>query len=75
MGNFSVEVRSGEPFEKALRRFTSKTRKTGLLRDLKNGVSTPNPLSTRRSFARRASADSRRPPGWSRPVSHGGAMR
>ena len=36
MGNFSVEVRSNEPFEKALRRFTSKTRKTGLLRDIKN---------------------------------------
>ena len=35
MSNFSVEVRSDEPFEKALRRFTSKTRKTGLLRDLK----------------------------------------
>ena len=35
MGNFSVEVRSNEPFEKALRRFTCKTRKTGLLRDLK----------------------------------------
>ena len=35
MGNFSVEVRSDEPFEKALRRFTSKTRKAGLLRDLK----------------------------------------
>ena len=35
MGNFSVEVRSDEPFEKALRRVTSKTRKTGLLRDLK----------------------------------------
>ena len=36
MGNFSVELRSDEPFEKALRRFTSKTRKAGLLRDLKN---------------------------------------
>ena len=35
MRNFSVEVRSDEPFEKALRRFTSKTRKAGLLRDLK----------------------------------------
>ena len=35
MSNFSVEVRSDEPFEKALRRFTSKTRKAGLLRDLK----------------------------------------
>ena len=35
MGNFSVEVRSDAPFEKALRRFTSKTRKAGLLRDLK----------------------------------------
>ncbi|MXX36665.1 MAG: 30S ribosomal protein S21 [Gemmatimonadetes bacterium] len=30
MSNFSVEVRSDEPFEKALRRFTSKTRKAGL---------------------------------------------
>ena len=35
MSNFSVEVRTDEPFEKALRRFTSKTRKAGLLRDLK----------------------------------------
>ena len=35
MNNFSVEIRSDEPFEKALRRFTSKTRKAGLLRDLK----------------------------------------
>ena len=35
MSNFSVEVRSDEPFEKALRRFTSKTRRAGLLRDLK----------------------------------------
>ena len=35
MSNFSVEIRSDEPFEKALRRFTSKTRKAGLLRDLK----------------------------------------
>ncbi len=35
MSNFSVEVRTDEPFEKALRRFTSKTRRAGLLRDLK----------------------------------------
>ena len=35
MSNFSVEIRADEPFEKALRRFTSKTRKAGLLRDLK----------------------------------------
>ena len=33
--NFSVEVRRDEPFEKALRRFTSKMRKTGLKQDLK----------------------------------------
>lgn len=35
MSNFSVEVRSGEPFEKALRRFSSKMRKNGILQDLK----------------------------------------
>ena len=35
MSNFSVEVRTDEPFEKALRRFTSKTRRAWLLRDLK----------------------------------------
>ena len=33
--NFSVEVRRDEPFEKALRRFSSKMRKTGLKQDLK----------------------------------------
>ena len=35
MANFSVEVYSDEPFERALRRFSVKTKKTGLLRDLK----------------------------------------
>ncbi|MSR84173.1 MAG: 30S ribosomal protein S21 [Candidatus Latescibacteria bacterium] len=35
MINFSVEVYADEPFEKALRRFSVKTKKTGLLRDLK----------------------------------------
>lgn len=35
MVNFSVEVYADEPFEKALRRFSVKTKKTGLLRDLK----------------------------------------
>ena len=35
MVNFSVEVYGDEPFEKALRRFSVKTKKTGLMRDLK----------------------------------------
>ena len=35
MPNFSVELQSDEPFEKALRRFSVKTKKTGLMRDLK----------------------------------------
>ena len=35
MPNFSVEVQSDEPFEKALRRFSVKTKKCGLMRDLK----------------------------------------
>lgn len=33
--NFSVELGTGEPFERALRRFTSKMRKTGLKQNLK----------------------------------------
>jgi len=35
MVNFSVEVYDDEPFEKALRRFSVKTKKAGLMRDLK----------------------------------------
>jgi small subunit ribosomal protein S21 len=35
MVNFSVEVHDNEPFERALRRFTTKTKKAGVLRDLK----------------------------------------
>ena len=35
MVNFSVEVFDGEPFERALRRFSVKTKKSGVLRDLK----------------------------------------
>ena len=35
MSNFSVEIRSDEPFEKALRRFSAKLRKTGVLQVLK----------------------------------------
>jgi small subunit ribosomal protein S21 len=35
MSNFSVEIKAGEPFEKALRRFSSKMRKNGVLQDLK----------------------------------------
>ncbi len=33
--NFSVEIRGGEPFEKTLRRFSAKLRKTGVLQDIK----------------------------------------
>ena len=36
MGSFCAEVRSDEPFEKALGRFMFKTHKAGLLRHLKN---------------------------------------
>lgn len=35
MPNFSVEIQDDEHFEKALRRFTVKTKKCGLMRDLK----------------------------------------
>lgn len=35
MVNFSVEIDTNEPFEKALRRFSNKTKKAGVLRDLK----------------------------------------
>ncbi|MEE2658488.1 MAG: 30S ribosomal protein S21 [Candidatus Latescibacterota bacterium] len=35
MVNFSVELSEDEPFERALRRFSSKTKRTGLMRDLK----------------------------------------
>ena len=33
--NFSVELSDDEPFERALRRFSSKTKRTGLMRDIK----------------------------------------
>ena len=35
MANFSTEVYNQESFEQALRRFSSKTRKSGVLRELK----------------------------------------
>ena len=35
MNNFSIEVYNQESFEQALRRFSSKTRKSGVLRELK----------------------------------------
>ena len=35
MANFSIMVSDEEPFEKALRRFSVKTKKSGLMRDLK----------------------------------------
>lgn len=35
MTNFSIEVFNQESFEQALRRFSSKTRKSGVLRELK----------------------------------------
>ena len=35
MTNFSIEVYNQESFEQALRRFSSKTRKSGVLRELK----------------------------------------
>ena len=61
MGNFSVEVRSNEPFEKALRRFTSKTRKTGLLRDLKK----------RRFYTQTLRAEEDQPPKEHSPTAEG----
>ena len=33
--NFSVELSADEPFERALRRFSSKAKRTGLIRDIK----------------------------------------
>ena len=56
MGNFSVEVRSDEPFEKALRRVTSKTRKTGLLRDLKKRRFYTKPSVQKKSIRRQQKA-------------------
>ena len=35
MPNFSIEVFNQESFEQALRRFSTKTRKSGILRELK----------------------------------------
>ena len=35
MANFTVSVRNHEPFEKVLRRFSTKTRKSGVLRMIK----------------------------------------
>jgi small subunit ribosomal protein S21 len=35
MPNFTIQVNDYEPFEKALRRFSVKTRKSGILRELK----------------------------------------
>ena len=35
MTNFSIEVSDQEPFERALRRFSIKTKKSGILREVK----------------------------------------
>ena len=35
MTNFSIEIYDQEPFERALRRFSIKTKKSGILRDVK----------------------------------------
>ena len=35
MTNFSIEIHDQEPFERALRRFSIKTKKSGILRDVK----------------------------------------
>lgn len=35
MINFSIEVYDLEPFERALRRFSTKTKKSGILREIK----------------------------------------
>lgn len=36
LASFSVIVSSQEPFERALRRFSTKTKKTGILREIKS---------------------------------------
>jgi len=62
MANFSVEVDGQYAFEKALRRFTSKTRKSGLLREIKRRrfytkPSVQKALDRARSVRRQQKAD------------------
>ena len=62
MANFSVEVHSDEPFEKALRRFSVKTKKTGIMRDLKRKrfytkPSVQKKLDLQKSIRRRKKAE------------------
>ena len=78
MGNFSVEVRSDEPFEKALRRFTSKTRKAGLLRDLKKRrfytkPSVQKKINRQKSIRRQQKAARMLEPGFVKGGARGGA--
>ena len=62
MVNFSVELSDDEPFERALRRFTSKTKRTGLMRDLKRKrfftkPSVQKKLDLQKSIRRRKKAE------------------
>jgi small subunit ribosomal protein S21 len=60
--NFSVELSDDEPFERALRRFSSKTKRTGLMRDLKRKrfytkPSVQKKLDLQKSIRRRKKAE------------------
>jgi|GEM_PF-446546 small subunit ribosomal protein S21 len=60
--NFSVELSDGEPFERALRRFSSKLKRTGLLRDIKRKrfytkPSVQKKLDLQKSIRRRKKAE------------------
>jgi small subunit ribosomal protein S21 len=60
--NFSVELSDDEPFERALRRFSSKTKRTGLMRDIKRKrfytkPSVQKKLDLQKSIRRRKKAE------------------
>jgi len=62
MPNFSVVISDDEPFERALRRFSSKTKRNGLLRDLKRKrfytkPSVQKKLDLQKSIRRRKKAE------------------
>jgi small subunit ribosomal protein S21 len=62
MPNFSVVISDDEPFDRALRRFSSKTKRNGLLRDLKRKrfytkPSVQKKLDLQKSIRRRKKAE------------------
>ena len=62
MPNFSVVISDDEPFERALRRFSAKTKRNGLLRDLKRKrfytkPSVQKKLDLQKSIRRRKKAE------------------